>query len=96
MSSPDEPDLGGPDFDPADHLWTPGIGYVDGWCDATDAAAELVNALEAVGIDTTAITTRADTSPDGTGLLRLTLPASTTRQLTTLAKVAATRLRRAN
>jgi hypothetical protein len=95
MPTPDEPAFDSADFDPAAMLWTPGIEYVHGWREATDAAAALLDALTAVGIDTSTITARADASPDGVGLLRLTLPAATARQLTTLAKVAATHIRQA-
>jgi hypothetical protein len=75
-------------------LWTPCIDYVHGWREATDSAAALLDALIAVGIDTTTITARADASADGAGLVRLALPTTTACQLTTLAKVAAVRLRR--
>jgi hypothetical protein len=95
MPAPDETPPDADDFDPDTLLWSPGVDYVAGWRDATNAAAELRAALETVGIDTTTLKTRTDTTPDGTGLLHLTLPASTARQLTVLARVAATRLRQA-
>lgn len=91
-----QPPFDGDDFDPAALLWSPGIDYVRGWREATDAAAELFDALRTAGIDTTTITTRADTSPDGTGVVRLALPVSTARGLVALAKVAARRVRRAS
>jgi hypothetical protein len=95
MLPADHPAYDGDDFDPTTMLWSPGIDYVGGWRDATDAAAELLAALRDAGIDTTTITARADTSSDGTGLVRLALPAAAARQLVAWAKPADTRTRRA-
>ncbi|MGW5350522.1 hypothetical protein ACWERV_08385 [Streptomyces sp. NPDC004031] len=95
MPPTDHPACDGDDFDPTTMLWSPGIDYVGGWREATDAAAELLAALRDAGIDTTTITARADTSSDGTGLICLALPAAAARQLAALANAAATRTRRA-
>lgn len=96
MPAPDELPFDGDDFDPDSMLWSPGVDYVGGWRDATDAAAELLAALSAVGIDTTTITARATTTARGQGLVRLTIPTPTTRALTTLTHFAATRSRAAS
>ncbi|MEE4541392.1 hypothetical protein V2S66_05350 [Streptomyces sp. V4-01] len=45
----------GDDFDPAAMLWAPGIDYIRAWREATDAAADLLDALTATGIDVTTI-----------------------------------------
>jgi hypothetical protein len=89
MPAPDEVPFDDDDFNPDTMLWSPGVDYVDGWRDATDAAAELSESLEAVGIDRTAITMRADASPDGAGVLRMSLSSATARRLAALAREAA-------
>lgn len=45
MTPTNHPACGGGDFDPTTILWLPGIDYVRGWREATDAAAELLTAL---------------------------------------------------
>jgi len=95
MPPTDQPTYDGADFDPATMLWSPGIDYVRGWREATDASAELLEALGSAGIDTTSITTRADTSSDGTGVVRLALPAELAQRLTTLIRCAGSPSRRA-
>lgn len=94
MPGPDELPFEDDDFDPDALLWSPGIDYVGGWRDATEAASELSEALEAVGIDLSTAAMRADASPTGAGVLRITLSPPTARRLAALARDAAHRFAR--
>ncbi|GLF94308.1 hypothetical protein [Streptomyces yaizuensis] len=64
-------------LDPDAWVWTQGVDYLAGWRRARDAAAGLAAAMDAAGIDTSGMTATADAAPDGSGLLRLSLPAET-------------------
>ncbi|MDG9704823.1 hypothetical protein [Streptomyces sp. DH37] len=59
----------GLDLDAA--LWVRGVDYLSGWREATDAARELADALEAAGVEAADIQLRADTDPDGSGAVTL-------------------------
>ena len=96
MPPTDQPTFDGDDFDPTALLWSPGVDYVRGWRNATDAAAELLDAIQAAGIETSVITARADATPEGMGVLRLVLPTSTARQLAMLARAATARIQQAD
>ncbi|WP_329150779.1 hypothetical protein OG275_13825 [Streptomyces niveus] len=85
----------GEEFDPEAVLWVRGVDYVTGWRDAGQAAAELVDALTAVGVDTAGARLRAGAAADGSGVVRLELSAATAREVAMLARVAAARLRKA-
>jgi hypothetical protein len=52
-------------------LWVRGVDYLSGWREATDAARELTDALEAAGMEAADIQLRADTGPDGSGVVSL-------------------------
>lgn len=86
----------GDEFDPEAVLWVRGVDYVAGWRDATPAAAELGDALTAVGVDTAGARLRAGAAADGSGVVRLELSAATAREVAMLARVAAARLRKAS
>jgi hypothetical protein len=90
----------GPDFDsealdPDGWMWARGVDYVAGWRSAKDAAAELAAAMAEAGIDTSGMTSRADTAADGSGILRLSLPADAARALAEVARAEALRWREA-
>ncbi|MER7048830.1 hypothetical protein [Streptomyces jumonjinensis] len=62
-------------LDPDAWVWTQGVDYLAGWRRARNAAADLAAAMDAAGIDTSEMTATADAAPDGSGLLRVSLPA---------------------
>lgn len=72
------------ELDPDGWLWVRGVDYVAGWRDATNAAADLTDALSSVGIDTTELAPRADTDADGSGILHLRLPALAAQEVARL------------
>ncbi|MCX4818981.1 hypothetical protein OG883_03485 [Streptomyces sp. NBC_01142] len=83
-----DPDFDGEALEPDGWIWVRGVDYVAGWRSATDAAAELTIAMAEAGIDTSGVAAKAGTGPDGSGVLRLSLPVDTALAL---AKVARTR-----
>jgi hypothetical protein len=72
------------ELDPDGWLWVRGVDYVAGWRDATNAAADLTDALSSAGIDTAELATRADTDADGSGVLHLRLPALVAQEVARL------------
>ncbi|MCX2969184.1 MULTISPECIES: hypothetical protein [Streptomyces] len=52
-------------------LWVRGVDYLSGWREATDAARSLADALETAGVTAADIQLRADTGPDGSGIVSL-------------------------
>ncbi|MGW2022708.1 hypothetical protein [Streptomyces decoyicus] len=83
----------GEDLDPDAVLWVRGVDYLTGWRDATEAAAELGDALMAAGVDTAGIKLRAAAASDGSGVVRLELSAAAAREVAVRAHVAAIRWR---
>lgn len=83
MADVDEP------FGMDEALWVPGIDYVGGWRDAVAAGAELVAALSAAWPDAGPLTAVAQSAPDGAGVVRLHLPATTAQALADLVRAAA-------
>ncbi|MEV6422663.1 hypothetical protein [Streptomyces sp. NPDC051662] len=79
------------DLDLGAMLWARGVDYLTGWRDATQAAAELGDALTAAGVDTSGTKLRAATDPNGSGVVRLELSAATAREVAMLARVTAAR-----
>ncbi|MFE2635596.1 hypothetical protein ACFXKX_31450 [Streptomyces scopuliridis] len=77
-------------------LWVRGVDYMTGWRAATQAAAELGDALTAVGVDTAGSKLLAGAAADGSGVVRLELSAATAREVALLARVAAARWRKAS
>ncbi|GAA2599304.1 hypothetical protein Stube_36630 [Streptomyces tubercidicus] len=57
----------GEDLDPDAVQWVRGVDYLAGWRDATQAAAQLGDALTAAGVDTTETKLRAIAASDGSG-----------------------------
>ncbi|MFE7315754.1 hypothetical protein ACFU7T_22125 [Streptomyces sp. NPDC057555] len=82
-------------FDPEAVLWVHGVDYLTGWRGATEAAAELGDALTAVGVDIAGAKFRASTTADGSGVVRVELPTATAREVAMLARVAAAQCRKA-
>ncbi|WP_329019153.1 hypothetical protein [Streptomyces sp. NBC_00690] len=68
-------------LDPDGWVWVRGVDYLAGWRSANDAASELTAAMTGAGIDTSEMTATADTAPDGSGVLRLSLSAGTAFEL---------------
>ncbi|MFD3917861.1 hypothetical protein [Streptomyces sp. NPDC058595] len=83
-------------FDSEAVLWVRGVDYVTGWRDAGLAAAELGDALTAVGVDTVGAKLRAGAAADGSGIVRLELSAATAQEVAMLARVTAARMRKAS
>ncbi|MFD0167836.1 hypothetical protein ACFVJH_27400 [Streptomyces decoyicus] len=79
----------GEDLDPDAVLWVRGVDYLAGWRDATEAAAELGDALVAAGVETAGIKLRAAAASDGSGVVRLELSAAATREVAVRTHVAA-------
>ncbi|WP_078866087.1 hypothetical protein [Streptomyces sp. NRRL S-1448] len=89
-----------PNFDdealePDGWMWVRGVDYVAGWRSAADAATELKGAMGEAGIDTTEVRSTAATTTDGSGVLRLSLPAEAALALANAAREGALRWRRA-
>ena len=84
MSGPEYTGFGSEDFEPEDALWAPGIDYVAGWRQATDAGAELLTALKAAGLDGGGITAQGHAAADGSGVVKLRLQVPAARALTRL------------
>ncbi|MFF7230128.1 hypothetical protein BX264_3163 [Streptomyces sp. 2333.5] len=78
----------GEDLDPDAVLWVRGVDYLAGWRDATQAAAELGEALSAAGLDTTEAKLRAAAVSDGSGVVRLELSAAAAREVAVRARAA--------
>ena len=76
-------------------IWVRGVGYLSGWRDAREAAAELGDALSLVGVDTAGVRLRVASGADGSGVVRLELSAASAREVALLARVTAARLGRA-
>ncbi|WP_406381512.1 hypothetical protein [Streptomyces sp. NBC_01618] len=83
------------ELDPDAALWVRGVDYLAGWRDATQAAAELGNALTAVGIDTTGSKLRATANTDGSALVKIELSAAIVREIATITRRAGAQERRA-
>ncbi|MFF1421072.1 hypothetical protein [Streptomyces sp. NPDC058280] len=81
----------GEDLDLDALLWVRGVDYLTGWRDATQAAAELSDALTAAGVNTTGTNLRATTDTNGSGVVRVELAATTARKVALLARVTAAR-----
>ncbi|MER6048430.1 hypothetical protein ABT168_13380 [Streptomyces sp. NPDC001793] len=93
-------DIGGDGFeagglDPDAVLWVRGVDYMAGWREAKQAAAELGEALTAAGVEMAGAKLQAVSAADGSGVVRLELPAATAREVAMLARVAAAKLRKA-
>ncbi|MFE6691889.1 hypothetical protein ACFVFQ_36155 [Streptomyces sp. NPDC057743] len=93
-------DFGGDGFeveglDPDALLWVRGVDYLTGWRDAARVAGELGDVLTAVGVDLEGVKLRAGTTANGSGVVRLELPAATAREIAKLAQTAAAQCRRA-
>ncbi len=72
----------GPDeFEADEMLWTPGVDYVGGWRDAKDACGELLSAMWAAGLEMQGVTAVGQAAADGSGVVRLRVPAATVRAL---------------
>ncbi|MFG2828868.1 hypothetical protein ACGFWI_15650 [Streptomyces sp. NPDC048434] len=78
----------GEDLDPDAVLWVRGVDYLAGWRDATQAAAELGDALVAASVEATGTKLRAAVAADGSGVVRLELSAAAAREVATRARVA--------
>lgn len=89
MHGPEDASFDGESFDPDDMVWVSGVDYVTGWRDATQAAAELGDALSAAGVDTGGAQLRAGSAADGTGRVRVELSATAVRQMAALMQTAA-------
>ncbi|MFK0289142.1 hypothetical protein ACIQU6_01475 [Streptomyces sp. NPDC090442] len=93
-------DIGGDGFeaeglDPDALLWVRGVDYLTGWREAARVAAELGDALTAVGVDLEGAKLQAVSAADGSGVVRLDLPTATAREVAVLTRVAATKWRKA-
>ncbi|WP_043264975.1 hypothetical protein [Streptomyces sp. CT34] len=93
-------DIGGEGFeadglDPDAVLWVRGVDYVTGWREAKRAVAELGDALTVAGVEMTGAKLRAVSAADGSGVVRLEVPAATAREVAMLARVAAAKWRKA-
>ncbi|MEU7135233.1 hypothetical protein [Streptomyces sp. NPDC046261] len=97
MSAPDEEafEMTGSEFDPEAVVWVRGVDYLGGWREAQDAAAELSEALAAVGVNTSGLVATAQTRVDGSGVVRLVWPVETVRAVVALVRNAGD-LRRAS
>ncbi|MEV4924610.1 hypothetical protein [Streptomyces roseoverticillatus] len=73
-------------FDPDDVLWVRGVDYVAGWREATDAAAELTQALTAVGVPLDGAKATARSAADGSGVVRLVWSVETVRAVAELVR----------
>jgi hypothetical protein len=82
MADVDEP------FGMDEALWIPGVDHVGGWRDAVAAGTELMAALSAVWPDARPLTAIAQSAPDGAGVVRLHLPATTAQALADLVRAA--------
>ncbi|GES32979.1 hypothetical protein AB0G60_32745 [Streptomyces angustmyceticus] len=71
----------GEDLDPDAVLWVRGVDYLAGWRDATQAVAQLGDALTTAGVDTTESKLRAIAASDGSGGVRLELSAAVARDV---------------
>ncbi|MEV5126915.1 hypothetical protein AB0K49_29605 [Streptomyces decoyicus] len=76
----------GEDLDPDAVLWVRGVDYLAGWRAATQAAAELGDALMAAGVDTAGVKLRATAAFDGSGVVRLELSAAAAREVAVRAR----------
>ncbi|MEH6377688.1 hypothetical protein V7793_25620 [Streptomyces sp. KLMMK] len=74
------------EFDPDDVLWVPGVDYIAGWREATDAAAALAAALTAAGVSLESAKATARTTPDGSGVVRLMWSVETVRAVVELVR----------
>ncbi|MEU7435097.1 hypothetical protein AB0B07_30325 [Streptomyces sioyaensis] len=83
----------GEGLDPDAVLWVRGVDYLAGWRDATEAAAELGDALAAAGVDTTRTKLRAAAAADGSGVVRLELSTAVAREVAMRARVVTARWR---
>lgn len=83
----------GKDLDPDAVLWVRGVDYLAGWRDATRAAAELGDALEAASLGTTEAKLHAAAVLDGSGVVRLELSAAAAREVAMRARVATAQCR---
>lgn len=72
------------EFDPDAVVWVRGVDYVAGWRDAEDAALELADTLRGLGVDTEKLRLRADSAPDGSGVVRMTCSAHLAREIAVL------------
>ncbi|MGK5628607.1 hypothetical protein [Streptomyces sp. URMC 123] len=72
------------EFDPDAVMWERGVDYMSGWREARYAAADLLEALDSAGVDTSGVTTAAQTRGDGSGVVRLLWPAATAREVARL------------
>jgi hypothetical protein len=99
MHDPDGTGFNGEEFDPDQDLdalvWLPGVDYITGWRQAKDAAGELAAGLAEAGVDTAGVRFRADTTSDGTGMVRLVCSVDTAEEVAILLRIAAARLRKA-
>ncbi|GGO56239.1 hypothetical protein GCM10012287_49370 [Streptomyces daqingensis] len=82
------------EIDPDSVLWVRGVDYVAGWRDARDAGTELLDAMQAAGMDTHGLTVQADAYADGGGMVRLSCSPALARELALLSRVKAFRFRR--
>ncbi|MGW2392132.1 hypothetical protein ACWCYK_21930 [Streptomyces lydicamycinicus] len=83
----------GEDLEPDAVLWVRGVDYLAGWRDATQAVAELGDALTGAGMDTAGIKLRAAATSDGSGVVRLELSAAAARQVAVRARASAAQWR---
>jgi hypothetical protein len=72
------------EIDPDSVLWVRGVDYVAGWRDARDAGTELLDAMQAAGMDTRSLRVQPDTGADGSGQVRLSGPPHMARELALL------------
>ncbi|URN12679.1 hypothetical protein LUW77_16685 [Streptomyces radiopugnans] len=71
MHNPEETGFTSDGLDLDAMLWVRGVDYLSGWREARDAARVLTDALEAAGVKAADIQLRADTGPDGSGIVSL-------------------------
>jgi hypothetical protein len=90
MHDPEETSFTQGQIDPDAVLWVRGVDYLAGWRQAQDAAADLTEALEIAGLPHAATTVRADTTADGSALVRL---ACTPMEVRTLVRLMSTQAR---
>ena len=74
----------GLDLDAA--LWVRGINYLLGRREATNAARALTNVPEAAGVKAADMQLRADTGPDGSGIVSLKCSPEVARRIARLVK----------
>jgi hypothetical protein len=84
MHDPEETSFTQGQIDPDAVLWVRGVDYVAGWRRAQDMATDLAEALEVAGLPHAATTVRADTTADGSALVRLACTPAEARTLTRL------------